>query len=452
MSAQHTDSLPFVQPSDDDLWSQEIVPRLPADLEAQAQQHGAFQRVRGLSCATDLLRTLLCYVLDQHSLRSLGAWAVLIGLGCLSDCAWGKRLQRSTPWLRWLFNALLPTPAAGPVDLPQPLARMLLIDATRLGTGDDWRLHTAYDLLTHSLAQATLTDHSQGEHLNHFTLAPGDLVIADGGYGYRRNIAAAQKQEAHVILRTHPNHLPLTDDHGQPIDLVRWLRKRGRRTREVTGWIEHEQQSYPVRVIATRLPPRQAAAARERKAKAARKKQRSLHPDTLLLAEWVVVVTTLPATDWDAEAVLRLYRVRWQVELLYKRMKQILTLNQIRSRTRERAEATIMAMLVAWVLQEQEAQQLRRIMQQIQTAYTADAAAQGSHAECSQWVLSKLSVTTLRQQVRGQWSSQRVRACLPLLTRYLYGRRRKRRRQDHEVQAWLESRLERSSQEYQCAA
>lgn len=31
MSSQHTDSLPFVQPSDDDLWAQEIVPCLPDD-------------------------------------------------------------------------------------------------------------------------------------------------------------------------------------------------------------------------------------------------------------------------------------------------------------------------------------------------------------------------------------------------------------------------------------
>ncbi len=56
------------------------------------------------------------------------------------------------------------------------------------------------------------------------------------------------------------------------------------------------------------------------------------------------------------------------------------------------------------------------------------------------WVLTRLCVETLRQQVRGQWSQARLRACLPRLHRYLCSRPRRRGHQETQVRAWLEVR------------
>src|SRR5712691_4889446 len=112
-------------------------------------------------------------------------------------------------------------------------------------------------------------------------------------------------------------------------------------------------------------------------------------------------------------------------------MKQLLRLNQIRSKHRTSVEATVRALLVAWALHEGPTMQLRTLL----SATTLPAA-----VVVSSWLLSGLGLDTMRQQVQGTWSEARVQACLPCLCRFLCSRPRRRGHQESAVRAWLEQR------------
>lgn len=437
-------------------WEQEVLSRLPINYEQQAQAMGAFVRAKKLKCVGDLLRGLLAYVLSVSSLRQLGAWAVLIDLANLSHVAWQKRLRQARNFLLWLLIELLSVPTPAPVVEHK---RVILIDATRLkepgGCGDDWRVHLGYDLVAGRLLDVRISDRHTAEGFTLFDLRSGDLVVADRGYSRRGQWAYVLQTGGDVLVRLAVCQVPLLDEHGQPFDVLAWLKERnvGQHHRSVA--FEHEGKRFAGRLIACSLPEEAAERARAKERRRASKKQCHLKEETLFLCGWFLLFTSLPEKDWSDEQVLTLYRARWQIELFIKRLKQVLQFAQLRGKTALTNEATILALLVAWSLLQSEVtfahQVLRQAVELWPSAHQqAQARTKGIEpdkplAPCtttiSSWTITSVSVQTLRQLVVGCWTFARLQACWPLLLRYLAHRRR-RPHQESTIRSQLLDRLQ----------
>jgi Transposase DDE domain len=258
-------------------------------------------------------------------------------------------------------------------------------------------------------------------------------------------VAWAAEQQADVVVRIHPATFPLEREAGQPCNVWRWLRQKGPKERQWVGWCRWQGQRYRVRLIAAKLDAAATQRARRRHRRKAQKAGRTVGAATLAVAGWVLLITTLAEATWAVADVLALYRARWQVELVFKKMKQLLRLNQIRSTHLHSVEATVRGLLLAWALHEDTTTLLRTLLQATATATT-------ELTVVSSWLLSGLGLDTLRQQVQGSWSEARLQACLPRLHRFLCSRPRRRVHQESTVRAWLEQRARARPQEQRQAA
>ena len=458
----------------DSQWEEEVLARLPDDLEDQAHKHQAWRRKRAIKSPSDLLRALLAYVLCAPSFRRLGAWAVLIGLANICEKAWRKHLRQANAWLLWLCGELIASPVASHWLTERQAGRVLIVDATCVrqvgGSGDDWRLHTAYDLCAGRLCQLSITDRHGGEGLAYYVLQAGEIVVADRGYGFRCSVAYAAGQGAFVVLRFVLKSFPVEDEQGEAIDLLTWAEQSSSEVDSRCCWYRWQGQRGQVRVIIRRLTEEEASKAREQLLKKAKKNGRAVSEQAWKAAGWLWLVTNLPAEHWREQDVLRLYRGRWHTEIVYKRMKQLLALGQVGSKQREMVEATIRLRLIAWALQEQEASQIRAQLAQAvaeepeqppepegeptgaraaEVAEEAEAQVHqmGSHDDLavqpsyagpiSGWLVTSLCLDCLAQQVRGYWTAARLRACLPWLRRFCRSSPRQRVHQETMLRGWL---------------
>ncbi len=191
---------------------------------------------------SDLLRALLVYACCQYAVRELGMWAVLKGIGSLSERAWRKRLDRSRAWIAWLLSELLGVHHS-PEWVPTGAGRVLLIDATRFksvgGTGDDVRLHQSYDLRAGCMAQVQVTDRHQAESVAHFQVQPGDLVVTDAGYPVGSSVEVTLANQGFMLQRTSVFTLHLEDEQGETIILKERVKyQAGTSLKEVDGYVD----------------------------------------------------------------------------------------------------------------------------------------------------------------------------------------------------------------------
>jgi hypothetical protein len=456
----HNDPMPPLQEVDlnDARWNEVVSTRLPATLEAQARQLKAWSRQRGLRCVSDLLRALLVYACCQYSFRELGMWAVLKGVGSLSERAWRKRLDRSRQWIAWLLGELLGVHQT-PGWLPKGVGRVLLIDATRFktpaGTGDDVRLHQSYDLRAGRMEQVQLTDRHQAESLSHFELRAGDLVVTDAGYPVGSSVEQTQQSKSFLLQRTAASQLHLEDEEGQTISLKERVKHVAANSlKEVEGFVHLPKsgQRARVRVLCYRLPKEQAKKARERKAAKLRKKHGPNYNQELVWwAGWVILVSTTDPAEWSGKELVALYRARWQIELFFKRLKQCLRLHQLRLQEWERVSCVVQLNLIGWWLQEEEAQWMREILTSTLMPLADDLAAVREPAEgagepeaeawiLSSWTLAHFCCEQVRTMVRGAWSQRRIQECQPALQRYVHSHKRKRGHRETEQRALVQRR------------
>jgi Transposase DDE domain len=302
----------------------------PELLEKEAREFGAFEKARKIKCAVDHLRLVLAYCWGTRGLRLTAAWAEAIGLASLSNVAVLKRLRKSVDWLEQLVCRLIGADAREAGVAAAKGRPVRLVDATSVAKAGRearescgrWRVHSVFDLASERFTAFDLTDESEGEVIDRAEVVAGEIRVCDRAYLQPDRIAKLLDRGADVVVRAAWNNARWLDEEGNRVDLIALLKKaRGKGLIDRPIWIGSAREPLALRLVAIRKPKEARDRSIEKLKRHARDKGRNLKPETLVAAEWVIIVTSLNRDQYPCSAISALYRLRWRIEIAFKHLK-----------------------------------------------------------------------------------------------------------------------------------
>jgi hypothetical protein len=283
----------------------------PEGWDRQAKETGAMERQSGIKIPETLLRLFLLHVARGYSLRETAVRAKESGLATISDVGLLKRLRRSEDWLHWLCTQLV---SENGVRMPQQKDQgaIRIVDGTIIKepgkTGSQWRILYSMrlpDLRCDYFDLTATTGGGTGESFARLPVGKHDLILGDAGYGTAAGIKWVESK-------------------GGDVSHLQTLKAAG----AVGEWrVRLPDTTIEGRVCALRKSEEAIQQAHRRIERKASKKQTKTKPETWEYAKYVAVFTTDRTTL--AETILEWYRVRWQIELTFKRLKSLAQLGHL---------------------------------------------------------------------------------------------------------------------------
>jgi IS4 transposase len=258
------------------------------------------------------------------------------------------------------------------------------VDATTVeepgASGTDWRVHYSVTLPDLTCDFFAVTNAGGAETFERIPVDRGDILLGDRAYCHREAVARVVKAGGDVIVRLNltnfPLLLPKRSTKPAPEE-ERQEKEEEKRKKDSFDILAHlrtlegfKPHSWPVRFVAkgkryrgrlcaVRKTEEATLRAQERARKESTRKGKNIQAATLEAAGYVFVFTTLRQKELPLRDVLELYRARWQIELVFKRLKSLLRLGALPKRTDASSRAWLQAKLLTALLVEQLAERAR---------------------------------------------------------------------------------------------
>lgn len=282
-----------------------------------------------------------------------------------------KFSDKAVYFLKALLSVQLSKKFTVPSKFLDMFASVIIHDSTRFGLPESFTEHYsgyggrgapaggkiqfAYDLKSHQVCHATLGSSSSNDLTDckgNEWITEGSLVLRDLGYYSHEGFKEIMNKGAFFISKAKPK-TALFDIHGKRIDLPKLLRrmkKRGLKAVEMDLTVGLEG-SFRARVIITLVPEEVKNKRLKAVAYKANNRNYTVQKEYKAWAGINVFVTNV-SNEWlTSEKVMDIYRLRWQVELVFKTWKSHYKIDRYKTMRKERMECYLFATLLLVTLQ-----------------------------------------------------------------------------------------------------
>lgn len=309
----------------------------PSNWEKLAEECKVLKNLRKDKLTENFLRILLIHIGCGYSLRETVVRAKRANLADISDVALMKRLKKSQQWLRLMCAELFEE--QGILLSNNNNFKVRLFDATNVKepgkTGSLWRIHYSFTVPSLFCDFFKITEtkgKGTGESFFQYSIKKNDYIIADRGYSTASGIHHIVAKKAFVTVRVNTASLLMNNLNKEKFPLlenVQTIVKTG----EIKSWdvlIPGGKNKYTKgRICAIRKTEEAIKIALVKIKREANKHSRKTKPETLEYAKYIIVFTNFPENEFSAAEIMEWYRVRWQVELGFKRLKSLAQLGHL---------------------------------------------------------------------------------------------------------------------------
>ena len=295
-----------------------------------------FVQRKSMLTGSKLVQILTLGSLEQGrtSLRGFCRVADKLGIS-LSEAGLHQRLnQAAVELLRQVSQTYLrqkSAPQAKAIFAPFP--HVYLVDSTEIRLADPLRAVFRGTRTAASLKVQLAYEYKQG-HIEAFEIEAGcqpdqtsvvgeaqaesgDLMLFDLGYFDQKRLARLDTAGVFFVSRLQSQvGLYATPDSDQAISLLERVRAQGA-CGELRCYLGR-QQRLAVRVLYYHLRPDVVAERRRKAHQSARNRGTMCAQHSLDSLEWLFFITNAPGALLSLDQVAEVYRVRWQIELVFK--------------------------------------------------------------------------------------------------------------------------------------
>lgn len=332
-------------------------------LEKEGRSTKAFSRAREIECAVDCLRLVLGYCLGALGLRLTAVRAEALGIASISNVALLKRVRKAVGWLECLVARQFASRAPDQRNIAAAHGRLVrLVDGTTVAKkglkeqteGGVWRVHAVFDLPSERFSEFELTDETVGEQLDRAGVVAGEIRIGDRCYLQPERIAKVLSAGGDVIVRARWNGVRWLAADGTDVDVITMLKAaRGRGIIDQPIWIAGARTApLALRLVAIRRPKEARDQAIAKARRKAQKNGSTIMSQTLIAAEWMMLVTSLSKENFSLQDIGALYRLRWRIEIAFKHLKSGTGLTRPPAETATMAKAYVLSHLLLILLTE----------------------------------------------------------------------------------------------------
>lgn len=338
-------------------FEKDVLTLLPEGYKQACWETEAMRRRKGIQDEDSLLKLCLYYAYE-HSLIDVKNYAHMEKIAEISDVGFMKRFINCGEWIKWILENMMQNEIVN-YDKPELLKeyRVLAIDASDIcqkgAVKHYWHLHYAVNLFTLNSEMFKITTEQTGESLKNFELRPKDLVLADRAYGTISGIEYCQQAGADFILRLRNKAFNLYDSQGNQIQLSKLLMDVDEATgKDFAVFFKGTDKSLkPIRICAIKKDEKAIMQEKKMLKRKESQKQLEISEDTKLTHNYFFVITSLDE-KFTCKQILALYRLRWQVEMVFKRYKSIINMGSMPTKTKASSEVWLNCkMLIALLIE-----------------------------------------------------------------------------------------------------